>query len=213
MKRLSRRDLLRRAVREDVARLRQHGWRAPRWGQRIWVDPAEVRYTYSRFKPTQHSGSVIEGEWDRTERPIEANEIVAAAIRHWQGGMSWEASGALDIHLERLRVLGARGRDVDGCYTPDDVHMRLCRLDELYEQTRREGRLRTRKECHDHLLREHGGVYIHISRDGRPIFGSRGTHRLVIAKVLELPHIPAHLGVLHGGALKSWRQRFARPQS
>ena len=201
-----------RAVREDLARWREHGVRAPRWGQRVWVDPLHVQYVYSTFKPTQHSGAVIAGDWDRTRRPVDANPIAAAAIRHFVHGETWEESGALAIHLERLETLGATGRDVDGCFTPDDVHERLRRLDALYEQVRKERRLRLRRECSDHTIREHGGVYVHIARDGRPVFGSRGVHRLVIAQAVGLPRIPAHLGVLHPDALASWREVYVRGQ-
>lgn len=57
-------------------------------------------------------------------------------------------------------------------------------------------------------LRESGGVYVHINRNGEAIFGGGGIHRFAIARILSLDTIPAQLGVVHEEALKLWKNQY-----
>jgi hypothetical protein len=41
---------------------------------------------------------------------------------------------------------------------------------------------------------------VHIAKNGKPVFGGNGFHRLTMAKVLELEEIPICVGMVHKGA-------------
>jgi hypothetical protein len=66
--------------------------------------------------------------------------------------------------------------------------------------------MKTRKELYSEVFREMGGVYIHIDRNSKVLFGGGGFHRLAIAKILKLNTIPTQLGVVHKKAINSWKQ-------
>jgi hypothetical protein len=122
------------------------------------------------------------------------------ALMHWELGLSWRDAGAYDYMMGRI----AQSGELDGCRTLTDVVKRYDRLDELFEQVQREGRLRAVPEVRPNTFREQGGVYMHIGRNNSPIFGTGGCHRLAIAKVLDLEEIPTQLGVVHPEALRIW---------
>ena len=126
---------------------------------------------------------------------------MAAARLRWEGGASWEETEAYD---QMLRLITQTGKSVDGCRSLDEVVRRYERLDAVFEQVREDRRLRSRSELPlpDRGFREVGGVYVHLGRSGQPIFGGGGFHRLAIARVLELPEIPAQLGVVHEELLR-----------
>jgi hypothetical protein len=113
---------------------------------------------------------------------------------HWEQGLSWEETGAYEHVLARV---AASGRPFDGCRDARDVVRRYTALDEVYDTVRAEGRLRCRDELGPGGYRERGGIYVHVDRDGNPIFGGGGTHRLAMALILGLRRVPAQLGVVH----------------
>lgn len=108
-------------------------------------------------------------------------------------GYSWEAAGAYDL----TATLIARRGKVDGCASMQDVVRRYEDLDRMFDTMAREQRLRTAAEMRSGRIREEGGVYFHVGRDGTPIFGGGGNHRLAAAIALDIPTIPAQLGVVH----------------
>jgi hypothetical protein len=133
---------------------------------------------------------------------------VAACMARWGEGRSWEEAGA---YARSLRAIAKKG-SLDGCRTLDDVVQRYLKLDEVFARVSNEGRLRTRAELEGPAaFRELGGIFINIDRDGRPVAGGGGWHRLAIARILHLPVIPAQVGLVHPAALPSWRQRFSAP--
>jgi len=106
-------------------------------------------------------------------------------------------------------MIALHGGRFDGCETLEDVVRRYERLDEVFDQVRREGRLRTAAELGG-SFRERGGVYVHIGRHSQPVFSLRGNHRLAIARILSLSLMPAQLGVVHPEALPNWRRTYSQ---
>jgi hypothetical protein len=200
-------ELWRRALTRDAKNLMRYGRSAPLWCERIWLDARRCRDSSGRFKPT-NSGDVIGGDWDKQTYPFDRNPIAAACMRHWRDGISWEESGAYELQLDRIKRHGAKGSD--GCRTLDDVVRRYKQLDEIFLTAQREGRLRPRSETDGYTFRERDGILIHIARDCRPIFGHRGVHRFVIARLLGLGVVPAQVGVVHPDAINTWRTNFSR---
>ena len=178
-----------------LSNLLRFGRGAPRPNERIWIDPAEVRYALGGV-PVR-SGRVVDS-WPPVELvPFDEHVHVRFAHAHWREGLSWEETGAYEYMLEQIR---RRGRQ-DGCFDLDDVRRRYERLDELFETVRREGRLRTRPELDPRARDEDGGIFVHVGPTGEPAIGDSGKHRMVIAKLLDLDVVPARIGYVHRDAL------------
>jgi hypothetical protein len=199
--------LWRRAIAHDLASVARYGWRAPLWCERIWFDPPDCQDSYGSFKPSD-SGMVAGGPWDQQTYRFERNPIAAVCLRRWRDGVDWEEAGAYELQLSRIKRYGSRS--ADQFHTLDDVIRRYERLDELFLTAKREGRLRPRSQTDGYTFREADGILIHIGRDCRPIFGHRGVHRFVIAKLLGFRDVPAQLGVVHPEALGKWRRQFRK---
>jgi hypothetical protein len=193
----------------DLANAVRHGRAGPRFAERLWVRPDEVTLVVAG-RAGAHSGTVARGDWDLAAAPINTMPKYAACMDHWLNGTPWSDTGIYEIVL---RLIAERGRRVDGCLTRQDVIERYRRLDEVFEQVRADGRLRTGAELNGRSergrCREDHGVLIHIGRSGTPIHGRGGTHRLAIAVAVGLPVIPARIGLLHPGALRTWRTTYS----
>jgi hypothetical protein len=171
------------------------GRAAPRPNERLWIDPARVRYALGGV-PVR-SGQVID-EWPSAALvPFDEHVHVRFALAHWRDGLSWEDSGAFAYMLNQISM---RGRQ-DGCFDLDDVKRRYERLDELFETVQREGRLRTRPELDPKTRDEDGGILVHIGPGGEPAIGDSGKHRLTIAKLAGVSTVPIRIGHIHRDAL------------
>jgi hypothetical protein len=167
-----------RASAHDAANVQRYGSNAPRWCELLWVNPAGCVDTYGSFTAGQ-SGEVIGGDWDqRTYR------------------------------LERKRISKFGSSRADGLRTREHVVRRYQELDVIFETVRAEGRLRPRSETDGFTVRERDGILIHVASDARPVFGHRGVHRFAMALILQLPTMPAQIGVVHPDALPVWRRKF-----
>lgn len=158
---------------------------------RVLIRPAGIHSAFGGFKPATHHGVLVPGDWDRNTYPVEANRLVQICTAHWRDGLSWEEAGMVDFQLERIRTM--THHQADGLKTRDHVLARYERLDALFEATRRWGRLPAKANRED-------GVYIHLTRHGHPLFGARGVHRFVIARLLDIPVVVGQLGVIHPDA-------------
>jgi hypothetical protein len=187
-----------RPVREwarGLANRVRFGKGAPRPNERLWIDPAAVENALDGL-PVR-SGYVVE-HWPPVEpAPFEDHVHVGFALAHWRDGVPWEQTGAYEYMLERIRIRGQQ----DGCRNLADVKRRYQLLDELFETARREGRLRTRQELDAGAREEDGGILMHIGPQGEPAIGDGGKHRLLIARLLRLPIVPARIGYVHRDAL------------
>lgn len=205
----------RKALRDVLNRMR-YGPDAPLSDEAIYIDPCAVTDSYSnsgvRKLRRQQSGIVRDGDWDRARTPFSETVKARSCRMHYVDGVAWEDTPLFERMLREV----AAGRRPDDCDSREDVINRYQALDRIYDETRRRGRLLTKSELPDFFRREHGGILIHIDRDGQPLRAGGGMHRLAIAQILELPEIPAQVGVVHPEALRKGlyaplrRSRFAR---
>jgi hypothetical protein len=188
----------------DLRSLARHGRHAPLWCQRIWVDPASFESIIVGYH-FDVSGRVVGGDWDTAGHPIESSPQFVHTRLRYVTGLPWEETGAYDY---LLGMIEQQRRAVDGCLTLDDVIRRYEELDRLYEVVERDRYLLPQHDLPGASFRERDGVYAHLGRDGRPIFGCKGHHRLAIARILELPMIPAQLGMVHEDLVPGWKHRY-----
>lgn len=195
-----------RAVPRDLTRMARWGRTAPRFAERIWIDPRRCEHAV-RGISRRRSGEVADGDWDLDVTAWEDTSRVARHCRlRWQDGLSWEEAGAYDY---LMGLIERSGRPRDGCSTLDDVVARYERLDAMFEDARARGRLAAKNELPGLSFREFGGVIVHVDRGGSPLFGRKGNHRFAIARILGHDRMPAQVGVVHVGALPGWRVRIA----
>lgn len=159
---------------------------------------------YSFAWKQKDSGRVIGGDWDQLENltAIDSRFKYNACIERWKLNKTWEETGIYDFMLECIQQ---RNGPVDKCSSLDDILARYERLDNLFENVKLTGRLKTQRELNPRCYNEEGGIFIHIGRQNQVIFGGGGIHRLAIAKVLQLNSIPGQLGVIHPEALPTWK--------
>lgn len=204
------------AVLRNVKNRVAYGAFAPKHSQRIYVNisgcthylPPEARpYAYM---PRRLSGLVLGGDWDLRLEPIDKCPKVRFCLLHWQQGVPWEETGCFEYSLD---MIGREGV-FDGMRTLDDVKARYKRLDEIYEQVKKERRLRNASELGvaRGRNREGHGITIHLDRTGKPVFGESGCHRMAMAVSLGLETIPAKIGIVHADYMPGWMNRMRKEE-
>jgi hypothetical protein len=191
-------------ARRDAFNRIVYGREAPRAFERVMIDPARIRTILRTFPGTMRdiSGCVAPGDWDRDEAPITEWIKYQRLRAHFHDCVSWEQTGVFEHMMSVIAMKGVH----DGCKTIDDVRRRYEGIDRLHARVREEGRLRVRGEVEPSAFRERGGISIHFTRTGEPVFRGGGGHRLCIALLLELPVIPVCVGYVHRNAVYVWRR-------
>lgn len=189
----------------DVYNRVRYGRNAPLSDEPIHVDPTKVTRVYVS-KPEagapvfrrRHSGLVMGGDWDLSLAPIGHSVKMEACRLHFADGLPWEETGIFEYAAEVI----ARKGQYDGSRTRAGIASRYARLDRMFEQARREGQFRLRRDLPTGFRREYGGIYVHVTRDGEVVSGGGGAHRLAVAQVLGFPKVPMQLGVIHPQAIE-----------
>lgn len=195
--RLFRQGYLRRQI---VNQIRFGFAKAPRPFERLWLDPRSVVSSVNRHRKRDDSGLVVAGDWDLDTHPLSSKPKIQACADHFIQGLSWDQTGIFELAAQKIRS----GEAYDGCISMADVAGRYRQLDEMYEALESGQPYLTMAELNGKRnTREKGGVHIHIGRNGEPIFGGGGNHRLAIAQILGLESIPVQLGIVHPAAVKA----------
>ena len=192
----------RKFLRDLLNRLR-FGAEGPLSDMAVFPDP--VRGTEGFFWPggpklrRHSSGLVLEGDWDLNRSPVQEGFKFTSCHMHWVEGADWEETPVFRDLMAKLE----RGEAPDGCRSVEEVKERYSRLDRIFAETRQRGRLLRMHELPDaYYRREHGATFVHLARDGTCLRSGGGNHRFAIARILELPEIPAQLGVVHPLAIR-----------
>jgi hypothetical protein len=181
-----------------------YGKEAPVFAERIWINPLDCcgalagKYILNGVHQRKGSGLVVEYPWPQAKviSVIEVDKI-RFSVDHWVNGIPWEDTGIYEL---MQKIISTRGK-ADGCRSIDDLVRRYNDLDLIFNQIKREGRLKTRKEINPGNFREKGGILIHIGPKGGLFFGGGGAHRFAIALTLQLKKIPAQVGYVHKSAI------------
>lgn len=196
-----------KGLQQDAKNIMRYGWQAPRYAERIWINPQQCKLflpgdviKQSFDVPTANaSGIVINTDW-----PVELSYRITDSLKikycidHWLNGVTWEDTGIYSLIESRIKA-SSKGI-VDGCKTIDDIVRRYRKLDRIFEQIKSDRRFKTRKELSKKNFREFGGVVIHIGDNGELYKGGGGVHRFSMAYVLNI-ELPAQIGCVHISAL------------
>lgn len=196
--------------RRDLVNNIRYGTKAPNHLELIFVDPLDVKrlipWSVGNRMGLNQSGRVVEGlDWDVYTQTVAESGNVNWLIAHWVDGVPWEEVGSYKYVLKEVER-----RPLEGCCTRQDVVDRYRRLDDMFEDAKRTGRLKTRREIDPTALREEGGVIMHIGPDGEPIFGGSGVHRFTVARILNIP-LPCVVGSVDRSALDQYPKFRTRP--
>jgi len=195
---------------KDLKNKIRYGIHAPKYMERIWVDPRKITHMISReevlrvsnIHRNQASGVVV--DWDDIQEsiPLTDDFRIQYCYKHWKEGNSWEKIGVYDF------MAGTKAyRD----WPVEKIKERFNILDEAFEETKKSGRLKTREEINPGNFREEDGILVHIAKDGEIIFGGNGFHRLAIAQVLKLDVIPACVGLVDRDAIPHLKEYRKQP--
>lgn len=167
----------------------------------LHVDPGQIEYTTeSPVAKFRLAGTVVGGDWDRTDTRFEEYDVYRAYEQHFVHGRPWEETEFFQRIVEELRDGGVRW----GCRTRAEFEARCERIDRLYHAIRTHG-YRTQDELLDadvpdpikeqHELKTErlkDEIAVHIGRDGELLFED-GRNRLSIVKLLGLESIPVRV--------------------
>ncbi len=67
-------------------------------------------------------------------------------------------------------------------------------LDRIFEEIKKDGKLKTRKELNLLAYREEFGIRINIGPEGELIFADGGRHGIAIAVILDFNQVPVGIG-------------------
>jgi hypothetical protein len=196
-------------LRADLRSIARYGRRAPLMYQRVWFRPRDCQQRTPGGSLASHTwaGHVLDGDWDLETVPFSEHPVARFCHLRWVEGVPWEDTGVYTWLMGRIE---REGGVIDGCRTLDDVVARYEALDRIYEQVRREGRIRPQSAVPGRNERERGGIRICIGRYGQPIFNWAGHHRLAMARILDLDEVPGQLQVVHPAALPIWQRLYIR---
>ncbi|MCK7544775.1 hypothetical protein MLC59_11405 [Marinobacter bryozoorum] len=185
----------------------RYGAQAPRYAERVWIQPSAchryieaadlAKHLGSRVR--QMSGKVVQKWPSELEQPFENHPKLTYCWNHWRDGQDWNEAGAIGFMLSRIAV--SPTGVTDHCRTPEDVQARFDNLDRIRDDVLQRGRFPSRQELDPGNYREVGGILMHLGPEGEPIFSGAGCHRFAIAMLMDQP-FPAQLGCVHESALQ-----------
>ena len=160
----------------------------------LYVDPARIERV-SGLHDKRRRGWVIDGDWDQDCKRFLDLPIPRSIHNHYKNDVPWQETQLGELY---------QGAEFD----------RKCeKIDRLYDRIRRDGfesqrRLVERapdaawRNCNTTIAPYTDEITVDIGRDGEILWNMLGKHRLAIAKVLELPQVPALVFARH----RRWQQ-------
>jgi hypothetical protein len=197
--------------RDQYNRIR-FGPEAPRFSERIWVNPKECVGCLAGFGD-RDSARVIVSDWPPRGgrlKTFDENFKIRCCFLHWVQGVPWKETGIFDFLEEEIRRHPRRC--FDDCRNRRDIEERYARLDALFEEIKNSGRLKRQREIERWSFREKGGIFFHLGDCGRLFFGGGGNHRFAMALILGLARVPAKIGCVHLRAIPRLRELRKVPQ-
>ena len=179
----------------------KYGLNAPKKYEQIWIDPLEVSRLVNKEEiekvtgnnRNDSSGMVI--DWNQIENtvPLTSEFRIQYCFKHWKEGSTWDEIGVFD-YMSRTEKYRS--------WPLQKIKDRFIEFDRIFDQVKKDNRLKSRKEIYPENYREKGGIMVHVARNGEIFFAGIGFHRLAMSQILELEKIPACIGVVDKHAIK-----------
>jgi hypothetical protein len=172
----------------------------------LYADPAQIEFQFlnslnpddKRDFGTRRSGTILEGDWDKQTKAIAETRKYKACFQRFEQGKSWAETGLFGYLERRIAQYGV----FDNCRSLKDIVVRYDAIDRMYDQLAMKREILPQDVLPGYFRKEYGGIYCHIDRAGDPIRYHNGNHRFAIAKILKIPEIPFHVGVVHVDAIR-----------
>lgn len=175
----------------------------------IYFDPNEVIRCIKRGKKIKMNNAFCcEGNWDQNECNV-IEEEAAGTVRTIHQLFVEKIPYQETVQYQKMKRAIESGHPNPNrigaywCRSIDDIDVYFSILINAYDKIRIEG-YKTQSElaqkgvkCVRHLKDE---IQLFIARDGELILGRGGTHRLIIAQLLQLPVVPGLIRRVH----KEW---------
>ena len=197
-----------RSFPRDILQRLKFGPEAPRYNVTIYPRLSDVRQgdvNAPGFRIRRHhSGKVVDGDWDRAiqVKQLAQTKIESCRMRFFEGA-EWDDTPV----FIRLKGDLEKGRHPDGLRTIAELVDRYRRLDAIFAETRARGRFLTSEELAQRDGRDSDPILISVGRDGSCLRHGYGAHRFAIATLLDLPEIPAQVGLVHPAAVVNGHYR------
>lgn len=180
--------------------IRAGGWRrragkSPWMRIRAWYEEGDgLKSVHTHPTRNFHGRFVLDGDWDLRAKPL---GILPVIIQLFQEGRRPEETDAYQRHLQDLQA--GRLTWTKGIRSVEELDAYYSELVRVYDNIRANG-YRTQRD-----LGESGSdeVRIAINRLGEPCVFGGGTHRLSIAKLLQLDRIPVMIKRVHSNWVDS----------
>lgn len=201
---------------QNIYNITRYGWAAPRFGEIVWIIPSESTMFMPENNPKQFfgittrkaSGIVIDFWPEEKAESILEHWKIGKCYEHWAKGIPWLETGIYKPYLKAIKEKGQYKKY--GFKSMDDIAKRYESLDQIFQQAKREGRLRTDEDINIaySFQGKKGLGFAHFGPKCTIYWSGGAQHRLAIALVLQIP-IPARIGVVHVSAipyLKKYRK-------
>jgi hypothetical protein len=157
-----------------------------------WLDAGPFA-RWSSYRRRWHAGRVLAGDWDEATQPLDDYHLASVVDDRFVRGRDWAKIPYIKKALRKV----ARGERAWGnrCATAADVMARCRYLDELHASLQRQGYSTERRSgelAFTHFL-------VNIGRNGELIRNNDGKHRIILARQIGLPHLPARVFIRHQG--------------
>jgi len=192
-----------RASLRDIYNKTIYGPEAPRYAEKIWVDPFDLLDLLDGLGDS-YSGKVIRSSWPPLNRPITKSlEMgkIRCCFQHWVEGISWERTGIYEL-LEEY-ISRHPKHCFDDCTSRSNLVQRYEKLDLIFQEVKKQGNIKANNEIDTWCFREKDGIYVHVGPGGHLFFGGGGCHRLAMALILGFHCIPAKIGCVHISSIPS----------
>lgn len=171
----------------------------------IWINPDRIQYVcgykyipdsnnpihkdFEYFIGSKHC-EVKDGDWDTHENKFEEHPRFIAIKQRYVEEVSWEKTDYFQNHIKLIEVedrsfkYESREELLQECHEYEQLLYEI--KENGYKTQREQGKLTPKRE-----------IGVGIGRNGKFLFYGQGSHRLSIAKVLELDKVPVIVRVRH----------------
>lgn len=144
-----------------------------------------------RFHKWENVGYVVDGEWD-LNTTLEF-QFEKSARQHFIHDAPWSDTEYFNDKMELIENGGVwRGRK-----TKSEVKKVFKKWDQLYQSIKKDGYQRSLPKGLFRWQKNFDELTVCIGRDGRLIRSSSGSHRICIARILDIDSIPARVLIRH----------------